>query len=183
MSDLYHPSPHAFGNAADAAKGVIIGIFGESAAEVADKYELPVSFDDMNPLAHAYAVDRGAELITEIADTTRDEVNGLLQVAVEKGWSQANFSDELSQRFVFSEERADLIARTEVAFAENAGAIAASRATETGVVCSDGDGDEECAAMDGQVMSYDEAEDNLLGHPNCVRAFRPATVEEWEEAA
>ena len=71
-----------------------------------------------------------------------------------------------------SDSRAEMIARTEAAYAAANGDIAGFR--ETGVEyveISDGtDFDEECALADGQVWTLDEYEANDLEHPNCGRS-------------
>jgi hypothetical protein len=82
-----------------------------------------------------------------------------------------------------SESRAGLIARTEIANANNLTGTAAYR--DSGLVerveVFDGTEDDACAAADGQIWTLDEADANPIEHPNCQRAFAPVFAS--EEAA
>lgn len=72
--------------------------------------------------------------------------------------------------------KAERVARTETGMAYNLSSLDSYRSGGIGQVnVYDGDSDEECAAANGQTWSIDEAEANPLEHPNCVRAFGPAT--------
>lgn len=72
--------------------------------------------------------------------------------------------------------KAERVARTETGMAYNLSGIDSYRAGGIDKVhVYDGDSDEECADADGQVWTLDEADDNPLEHPNCVRAFGPFT--------
>ena len=72
--------------------------------------------------------------------------------------------------------RAQLIARTEVAEAQNLSAYETYRASDVyvGVVISDGDEDDLCAAVNGRRMTFAEYEQiGFTAHPNCTRAAAP----------
>lgn len=182
MSDLYRPDDSLLTQAAKETAAVLATAFLEAADDAIDDFGLDSMYGQANPAAEAYARERAAELVTQIGDTTRTEVNALIERAIAEGWSLSDLEDALSERFTFSAERAELIARTEIGFAENGGVIASLRDADFEyVVVSDGDGDEECADADGEIWTLDEADANLLGHPNCVRSFRPATAEEIDE--
>ena len=75
-----------------------------------------------------------------------------------------------------SKYRAELIARTETAYAQNRSAIEMYKASDVfvGVLVSDGDAHEPCASVDGQRLTFAEA-DNIgeIAHPNCTRSFAP----------
>lgn len=77
--------------------------------------------------------------------------------------------------------RARLIARTETKYAQNVSTLAAYQQSPAvgGVICYDnrtGYGDEDCTARDGEVMSFDDAQQAAdEEHPNGTLSFGPAT--------
>lgn len=163
---------------------VLRGVFADAGKDAVDAFRMGVSFDHVDENALAYAEDRGAELIRAIDDTTREGVRDLLAKAVEEGWSPQKFRGALEEAYEFSRGRAQMIARTEVAVAQNHGLLSTSKAAGFGhVQVFDGDGDDECAEADGQVWTIEEAEAAPTQHPNCVRSFSPveAPDEEGEE--
>ena len=75
-----------------------------------------------------------------------------------------------------SKYRSQLIARTETAYAQNVSAIETYRQAEVfvGVLISDGDEDEVCAAVNGRRVSFVEWDAiGELAHPNCTRSAAP----------
>ena len=75
-----------------------------------------------------------------------------------------------------SKYRAELIARTETAYAQNVSALETYKQADVfvGVVISDGDYDPACAALNGQRVSFQEFD--LIGpieHPQCTRSIAP----------
>lgn len=128
--------------------------------------------------AAAYADERAGELIVRVDETTVANVRD----AVARGVRDGETLDEISERIlggdILSEERAMLIARTELAFAQNYGGLEAW--DELGVEkvhVFDGDEDDDaCIEANGQVWEIEYALDpeNVLEHPNCRRAFSPA---------
>lgn len=95
-----------------------------------------------------YAVKRSAELVgmkwtgTELINnprtslaltgTTREALKSTISQAVSNGWTADELRDNLVENFTFSENRAGMIARTELSRAHNAGLIEAWK--ESGVV-------------------------------------------------
>ena len=75
--------------------------------------------------------------------------------------------------------RANMIARTETKFAQNASSIEAYRSTDDfdGVIAFDnqtGFGDDDCTARNGQVFSFDAASAEAEAeHPNGTLSFAP----------
>ncbi len=103
----------------------------------------------MSTKAFAYAKQRAAELVGKrilpdgtiidnpnqkwfIEQGTRDLVRGDVAKAVEEGWSTKKLQDALEGSYAFSEDRAETIARTEIALADSRGNAIAYK--ESGVV-------------------------------------------------
>jgi SPP1 gp7 family putative phage head morphogenesis protein len=117
---------------------------------------------------------RGGERITGMADTTRDAVlraiRPILAEAAEEGTAPLELSKQLTDAVgdlaIWSEERAEMIARTETALAYNDAALSSYR--EYGVdevEAIDGDDDPECAERDGKRYPLAEAL-SITDHPN-----------------
>lgn len=87
-----------------------------------------VDFDDVddavNAFAETWARNYGGAMISNITDTTRSEVADLIGDAVEEGWSNDKLADMLETDYTFDEDRAEMIARTETAYADVAGNVA-----------------------------------------------------------
>ena len=132
--------------------------------------------------ASEWALPYAGQLIDGIDATTRDTINELVSQTMANPDAslddlasaiQANFAD-------MSDYRAEMIARTETAYAAGNGDVAGFRDTDTNYVeISDGDAfDEPCADADGRVWSVDYYEANMLEHPACGRSASAITDEE-----
>ena len=132
-----------------------------------------------------YARSRAAELVTAIDETTQERLQQMIEDAVAKDLSPAELADNIGRSFAFSEERADMIARTELTDAWNSGVISTLKdAGEEYVYVTDGDGCEICAAVkDDPIWTIEEADGDESEHPNCERGFRPLTEEEAQGMA
>ncbi len=164
--------------------------------------------DKMSEKALAYAKERAAELVGKrrlkdgtvidnpnrkwaIEDTTRDLLRGDVAKAVEEGWSTKQLQDELEKNFAFSVDRAEMIARTEIAFADSRGNAIVYR--DSGVVTGKEwilgsehvDMDECDEAADAGIIDID-ADFPGVGvkeppaHPRCVCDFLPVLAEEGD---
>lgn len=143
-----------------------------------------LSFDYLDKNARKYAKERSAEMIGKnggewaVTETTREAANELVAQAVEEGWSYQRLSERLDESGLFSESRADTIARTEIGMAQNYGqteTYGAAGFTRLEVI--DGDCDD-CRQYDGAICSIAWALENPLEHPNCVRSFAPVDDDE-----
>lgn len=143
--------------------------------------------DVVNEHARDYAARHAAELVDGIDKTTREILADLITHAVDDGWSAAELSDAIASGGAFSEARADMIARTELATAFTQGNI--DSWSESGVVVGKQwvvapDACDECESMEGEVVGLDE--DFSAGvsgpplHPNCRCDISP--VLEGEKA-
>ncbi len=156
-------------------------IYGAAAGEASGG---ALSFDHLDAKAAKYAKERGAELIGtnenawSVDQTTRDETNRLLQEAMKEGLSPQEFARRLEESGLYGEARAEVIARTEVAIAQNYGQ--SETYAEMGfsrVYVQDGDCDI-CREVDGKVASIAWIQENPVGHPSCVRSCSPAPDDE-----
>lgn len=142
---------------------------------------LESNFDVPFSAAADYAATRAGWLVTESDGITRERIQAVIAQTLGPTFSDAsvstvNLAAALEAVFVdMSGWRAQMIARTETAYAAAAGQVNAFRAGDVAeVLISDGtDSDEECAAADGETWTVDEYEANPLEHPNCGRSAEP----------
>ncbi len=145
----------------------------DSAIAEAGLEDLISSADAAQIAAAAYADERAAALVTAIDETTRERLQQLIEDAIEKELSAAELADNIGASFAFSDERADLIARSEITDAENIGLGTALQDAGEEYVFVNEPGpaeDEECAdikADGGQIWPIDEFIADPSGHPNC----------------
>jgi hypothetical protein len=182
----------------DALAGVAVGA-GNQALKNLDLFS-----DDVSKLmaarATAYAQQRAAEMVGmkvndsgdlipnpdakwQITEGTRTLLRSTVEQAEAEGWSTSKLSSAIQEGTVFSEDRADMIARTESAFADTRGNIEGWRAS--GVVdqkeflaapdCCD-----ECQDIDGEIVDLDDnfsdGSDGAPLHPNCFPAGTQVTA-------
>jgi SPP1 gp7 family putative phage head morphogenesis protein len=139
--------------------------------------EKPAKADTILERILAYVRTKVGERVTGINATTRDKIQAAVAEGVEKGMSPAELGKVLETSAAFDEYRAEMIARTETAYAYNDSAIQSYRELGTEhVQVIDGDRDEICAPVDGATWTMDEALSNPIGHPNCTRDFIPVVV-------
>ncbi len=170
----------------DELQGAMLAAF-RRAAEVGAT-QVGLSIEDitaqMDPAAHAYALKRGGELIKDLAGTTGDDLRAVLARGVEEGMSVASLQKTIEGLASFGEARAEMIARTELAFAHVQGNVAAWR--ESGEVvgkrwllADTHDEPDECdqAAEAGIVGLDDEFVPGIMfppdPHPRCCCDVEP----------
>ena len=125
-----------------------------------------------------------------ITDTTREGLRALVTAAIESGDSPADLSDAVKDSFEFSESRADMIARTELAHAHVQGNVQGWRETgqvekKQSILGDNHEEEDECddAADQGAIALDEEFDSGDFGppyHPNCVCALIPVLVDEAE---
>ena len=153
--------------------------FIEAAKQESDVAGYVIDTDMVNDEAVAYAQERAAEAITDIADTTREAIRDSVVEALEEGTSYQDFMAELVDSYQFSESRAEMIARTELATANVQGhVVIATEAGATGKVwllSNDHDDSENCNCSDNAdegEIPFDEdwssGDDWPPAHPNCM---------------
>jgi hypothetical protein len=119
-----------------------------------------------------YVLRRGGERVVEMATTSRNDILAAIKSTVTDnvGASIPDLSAKLTEALdglpTWSDERAEMIARTETMFAYNDSALGSYR--EYGVdrvEAIDGDDDTECADRNGRTFPLEEAL-GIADHPN-----------------
>lgn len=75
-------------------------------------------------MAEAWARNYGGAMVRQVSRTTRDEVARIIGDGIAAGSSNGEIANELQTAYTFSDERAEVIARTETAYADVAGNVA-----------------------------------------------------------
>lgn len=119
--------------------------------------------------AAAWLSQHGAEMVTQILSTTREQLADALADGVRQGRSAEQIAADITSHFEsFPASRAAVIARTEVPRAYNYATVAAGRAAKVArAQLVDGNGDPACVARNGRIVTLDEAAQEDLNHPQC----------------
>lgn len=176
--------------------------------KVVNESALPGITDLVNEKAVEYAKQRAAELVGmkwvdgelvpnpnaewRIDDSTREMLRGQVTQGMDEGWSNDRLADEIVDKnaYAFSDDRAEMIARTETAMADVAGNMAGYR--ESGLVvgkkwitAGDDEVSLECELNgDAGVVGLDDAFPSGASeppeHPNCRCDVVPVLAEDEE---
>lgn len=160
----------------------MLDVIGEKTLPMPMNLGAGLSWDVTNPRI-AELKDRLGVRITNINETTRQAINDVIDEGMRRGYSipqLANgYPDEKFRGImgVFDDAsgyRAEMIARTESAFAYNwAQTLDYTEAGVQYVQILDGLGDYECAEADGQTWTTDDYAMDPIAHPNCIRTAIP----------
>lgn len=124
----------------------------------------------------------------QIEDSTRDMLRGTVSDALDGGWSNQRLAEAILENTAFSDSRAEMIARTETAFADVEGNVIAYR--ESGLVkgkewltAEDDKVSDECQANEeqGEIDFEDAFSSGEMwppNHPNCRCDFVPTLIEQ-----
>ena len=172
---------------------------GAGLNELFDKFGEPASgsirtavFDAAQERAHAWAAQHAAELVSQVSDTTRTMLRGVIANGLSDGLTTPEIADEIESAAVFSDERAATIAQTEVTNANSAGALEGYRAAQdNGLKVKKAwlNGSNPCPvceenaaagfiALEEEFPSGDVAP---AAHPHCQCALTAKAVEDDEE--
>jgi len=131
---------------------------------------------EMRVRAVKYAKKHGADLVKHIDSSIRKDMRSVLELALKDGWSTDDFAKEIQKRYAFSNSRADTIARTEMAFADVEGNMAAYKKAgvemKQWITAGDDLVSEECA-MNGAAgpipmnANFPSGAFQAPEHPNC----------------
>jgi HK97 family phage portal protein len=142
-----------------------------------------ISWDVTSPAIASLRKGLG-EKITRVNQTTKDAISEQVAEGLRRGYSVTQIANGRPEekyggvQGVFSDAtdyRAEMIARTEAAFAYNGAQVADYGAAGVSYVeILDGQGDAECADADGSVWTLDDYDANPIAHPNCSRSAIPS---------
>ena len=144
----------------------------------------------VNRRAVKAAEDQAAELVTNIDAATKNMLRSAIADGLERNIGLDQIAEGLSDQFAFSEDRADLIARTEISHSNSTGAMAGYRAakSEAGVNLKKEwllgpEPCEICVANNDQGPidlddDFDSGDDAPPAHPNCECAISPVVEDE-----
>lgn len=136
----------------------------------------------MNKKAKEWAIDRALEL-AKLTDSTKDMLRPTIERAISDGLTVDELAKELKGSYAFSDTRANMIARTELAFADEQGNFASWK--ESGVVVgkqsilgtNENHGDDDIANAAQGVIPIDEPfqSGDMMPpyHPNCMCSLIP----------
>lgn len=176
--------------AADAGKLALAQVGGDDAHEM---------FDQVNDRSTAWASKHAAQLVGtsknpkySLPDSTRDMIRGTIAEGLAAGKGSAEIADQLQTSYAFSEERAALIANTEIRRANSAGSVEGyKQAKEAGVnvqkewLLGNEPCDEcETNADEGPIDLDDvfpSGDDQPPAHPNCNCSISPVVSSGEEE--
>lgn len=131
--------------------------------------------ENASEMAQAWARSYGGAMVRQISDTTRDEVARIISEGLGLGSTNQEIANDLQTAYTFSDDRAEVIARTETAYADVAGNVASY--SEAGVEMKrwvlGSDSCELCQANeDAGPIPFDDAfPDGSFAppaHPNCT---------------
>jgi SPP1 gp7 family putative phage head morphogenesis protein len=201
------------GNADDDLIELVQQYLSESVKAGADAAAVQIGVSDdndkivdlVNEKALDYSKTRSAEMVGmrwedgelvpnpntewQIDEATREMLRGTIAEGLEQGLSNDALADIIGDAYAFSDERAEVIARTETAFADVQGNLTVYR--ESGMVSgkqwltSEGCCDE-CEKLSNVVVGLDEEFPDEGGdgpplHPNCECDVLPVLAEENAE--
>lgn len=150
------------------------GTKGGQAAFEQVEYGHNFHFEDADALR--YLLENAVELSKSSVDRLRGNIDAVIQAAVKEGKSVREAAKDVRAIFDnFSGYEAERIARTEIARATNAGAIAGYREMGIAVaeVVANAGACPICAALNGELLPTDKAMQTLPRHPNCYCFWIP----------
>lgn len=145
--------------------------------------------NQVNARASAFARQHSAELVTQIDDATRSELQSIIADGLEDGIGSDKIAEMIEQAYAFSDERAELIADTEIRRANSQGALDGYHAArDSGIAVMkewlpDTDPCPECQdnADEGPIDlddSFPSGDDAPPAHPNCECSILPVVQDE-----
>ncbi len=151
----------------------ILGTVAETVGKRTADLLKPAKADPFTAAVTAF-LKRVGKRIIGITETTQQAVAAAISNGYDQGLSPAQIADTIESLPAFDEARAELVARTETMFAYNSAALDSfGELGVTMVEAIDGDGDEECAARDGQTFAIEDAMD-IEDHPNGTLDWMPS---------
>jgi hypothetical protein len=154
-------------------------VYNDGMSEGLRLLEIDVPVDHVHARAVEWARERAASLVTAIEENTRDMLRATVANALEERWGARELADAIATSAAFSDDRSEMIARTEISASNNQGNLDGYKvAAQSGVrVLKEwlSDNDDECGdnSDDGPIELDDEfssGDDAPPAHPNAVFA-------------
>lgn len=155
------------------------GAFEQSAQVILGKLGIsePDIFDLVNERSVVYAEESGAELVTGITETTREQIRTIITDAIENAGGVNELKAAIEDSTAFGADRAEMIARTEIGNAHMAGALDGAKASGLDLMKKVIRGSEEfdcdiCGENEDQGVigldeMFDSGDEAPLFHPSC----------------
>lgn len=145
--------------------------------------------DQVNADARDWAREQAAELISGIDETTRDDLRRIIADGLDDNIGLDEIADAIEAATGFDEDRADLIARTEISNANSTAAVEgykAARDEGVNVMKEWLVDDEPCAICEANAAQgpidldedFESGDDSPPAHPNCECAVSPVVEDE-----
>jgi hypothetical protein len=150
-------------------------------------------FDQVNELAVKFTQQHAADLVTEITESTRNMLRGTIEEGLAQNLGMNAMADAIQTAYAFSPERALLIAKTEVAFANSHAALVSYQEAQADGVDVKKEwlvGSEPCnRCLENQAAgpipldkAFPSGDLATPGHPRCECATSPVVGESDDEA-
>lgn len=164
---------------ADEIRDDLGGSFEQTAQIILGKLQVDSdsAFDLVNQRSVEYADEAAADLVTGITETTRDRLRELVAEAIDNAQGPDELSAAIQDDYLFSSDRADTIARTEIGNAHMEGALEGAKASglelEKSIIRGSEEydcdicGDNEDAGAIGLDEEFPSGDEAPLFHPNC----------------
>lgn len=142
------------------------------------------NFDKVNELAAKIARERSSFLISKITETTRDAIRKVIEAGLRDNIGGRKIGDAIQSSFAFSADRAALIAKTEISFANSQSSLETYKAAADDGIKVRKEwllGPDPCPTCVGNADqgpidlddTFESGDDCPPAHPNCVCAVSP----------
>jgi SPP1 gp7 family putative phage head morphogenesis protein len=197
-----------FGDISEALTALALDSSSEALLQIGvDTVDGAAMFEFVNRRAAEWAKGRAAEMVGmkevngllienpdakwRIDDSTREMLRSSVTDAIENGWSNQRLANEIKDDYAFSSSRAEMVARTETAFADVKGNMIAYRdsglvAGKEWVTAHDDKVSDECQANEdagviGLGDSFPSGAEEPPEHPNCRCDVLPVLNEDFNQ--
>src|SRR5215475_13332293 len=125
-------------------------VYADGMSAGLEALDLTISVDHVHARAVEWARDRAASLVTDLEDNTRDMLRSTVVDALEERWGARELADAIAESIGFSDDRAEMVARTEIIGSHAQGSLAGYKdAAQSGVRVLkewiDNDSEDSCA--------------------------------------
>lgn len=170
----WNPSAQKITAYRDRASSILGRVYDRTVGLQLERISAKARLSSQDKMAANWLQDRGAELVTGILETTRDQMAQTLADGVRAKKSVKDIASDIREQFEgFPDSRASTIARNEIQDAYNYATVAAGFAA--GVKKAqllDGTSDKICKSRNGKVVDLAQALKEKRNHVNCTLCVR-----------